>query len=652
MFIKVKLLKGFPKELFYSVPDSWAITENTIITVPLKNKSLPSVILKIYKEKPKEITFKVREAIEIETLPADTKYHIFLSKISKIYFISPTFFYQRIQQFLKFKESAESIVTQQQETPGAILSPDQQKIVDYFHPLACNPKYNPVLLHGVTGSGKTEVYIKLILNNLAQNKSVILLHPEVSLSIQFKQLLKQKMPQNTPIFSFHSATKAKEKKILWERLITEKPTIIIGIHLPILLPISNLGLIIVDEEHESNYQEKKHPKLNSKEIALVRAYTYDIPILLGSATPSINSINNVKKRNWKLFELKKRFSGDFPKIEKVLLSEEGKRKNFWISRKLEKAIGETLEKKEQVLIFLNRRGYSFFLLCKKCNFVFECPNCSVSLTLHKLNFNQEILKCHYCSHQQQIAPICPSCQSKDFLKKGIGTQQVVGILQKLFPKAKIKRADLDTTVQKREWIDTVKACEDGDIDILVGTQTITKGYHFPKVTLVGVLWADMGLHFPIYNANEIALQQILQVSGRAGRENKHSKVILQIINDNNVFNFTDERDYLKFYKYEMEFRILANYPPICRFAHLELKNNDSDKADRDTEKLLALLEKIKIDKKLNLTLLGPVKPSIFKLKRSEIRQIFIKSQSFNEIFLLLKNIKFEDFDSSIFVVPS
>ena len=339
------------------------------------------------------------------------------------------------------------------------------------------------MFQGVTGSGKTEVYKHLIQAAISNNKSVILLLPEVSLAMRFESLLKITFPEYA-LFGFHSGTSASIKKHVWNHLLQEKPCIIVGVHLPVLLPIKNVGLIIVDEEHESGYQEKKHPRIHTRDAAILRAHHYQIPIVLGSATPSFSTLWNVKQKGWNYFELKQRFSGNFPQMQIVNLHDKKARKHFWISEPLYKAMQDRLAKKEQIIIFINRRGYSFFVQCKSCGLIPTCNQCSVSLTLH----NDYQLLCHYCGHIKQFEVHCFECKKDEavFLKKGVGTEQVVTILEKLFPYAKIARADMQTTSKKKVWQETVENFAQGSIDILVGTQTVTKGYHFPGVTLVGV----------------------------------------------------------------------------------------------------------------------------------------------------------------------
>lgn len=662
MYILVRLLKGFPKALTYQIPKHLK-NENLIgkvVKVPLKNTILPALVIAHHKIKPKDISFEIKQVIDLEEFPKDTKYYDFIKKISEFYFVNPLHFHQRIRNFLLKNRTTKNSFPNEMETTivtekKITLTNEQQKVIDHAQKFIKKPEYSPILLHGVTGSGKTEIYKDLIIKNFKKNRTTILLLPEVTLSLQFQNLLKNQLPSNIPIIGLHSASKEKEKKELWTALLNNKPILIIGVHLPIMLPISNLGLIIIDEEHETGFQEKKHPKVNSKELAIWRAHFYKIPILLGSATPSLNSLYNVKKNNWSFFQLKKRFGGQFPKIKLVPLNPKNtkRRKNFWISNELEQKIKDRLEKKEQIIIYINRRGFSFFVQCKKCGFIFQCPNCSVSLTLHNRTSQNELV-CHYCNYKKNMPSKCPECSTheKDFLKKGIGTQQVTKILSELFPQAIIERADLDSTTKKRAWQNTVNDFENGKIDILVGTQVVTKGYHFPNVTLVGVLWADLNLHFPVFNATENALQKLIQVAGRTGRGNKEGLVVIQTMQEHKIFNFLDETKYLSFCKSELETRNMINYPPFGRLIQIELKHTDVDQLQSDSQNLTYLLKNINVSKKLGLQILGPSKPIVYRIQKTESRQIFIKSKDFKSIHQLLRNIKLHNYQSSIFIVPT
>lgn len=655
MYISVKLLNGFKESLLYKVPidfDNKHLVVGSIVKVPLKNKILLSVIIKVLENLPENINFKIKEANSIEAFPKDVFYIKFIEQLAKYYGMEFSYFYVRLRSFLSEKEHIVDDLKKIDTTQKAvkILTNSQTNIVNNISPFIDQPIFKPNLIHGVTGSGKTEIYKQLIIKAFNCNKTTILLLPEVSLAVQFTNLLKQQLDNSINIFGFHSATSIKEKRELWNCLIQNKTSLIIGVHLPILLPISNLGLIIIDEEHDNGFQEKKHPKINTKEAALIRAQNYGIPIVLGSATPAISTIYNATKRNWNIFQLKDRYAGSFPKIKFVKLTENIKRKNFWISTELQHAMQDRLLKKEQTIIFINRRGYSFFIQCKNCGHIENCQSCSVSLTLHE----DQTLKCHYCDFKKENIKACPTCKSGEsaLLKKGIGTQQVVTILEKLFPQAVIARADLDATINKKKWSQIIKDFEEKKIDILVGTQTITKGYHFPGVTLVGILWADINLSFPVYNAAESTLQQLIQVAGRSGRQSLESLVIVQSMIEHPIFKYLNEVDYYDFYKHEIANRQAVLYPPCVRLSEIELKHQDESIVDFEANKLADFFIKLINDKKLNLTLLGPAIPPVAKIKNISSRKIYIKSQDNIQALKLYKNIPNELYKSSIFFTPN
>jgi len=529
------------------------------------------------------------------------------------------------------------------------LTPEQKKVTDFLLNAFDNGVYTPTVLHGVTGSGKTEVYKQLFLHALAHHKTALLLLPEVTLAIAFENRLKKEMP-HAPLYGFHSGKTPKEKTIIWNNLKNNVPMIIIGVHLPILLPIANLGCIVVDEEHDTGYQEKKHPKINSKEAALIRARCANIPIVLGSATPSINTLYAVKTKGWNFFQLTQRFSGTLPSVNIVSLTTNKNRREFWISTELEHHIHDRLFKKEQTIIFINRRGFSFFVQCKQCSFIFTCTSCSVSLTLHE----DDHLLCHYCNATHALPKKCPTCSisATNFLKKGIGTQKVVSILEKMFPQARIARADMDTTAKKNVWQKTVADMIEGNIDILVGTQTITKGFHFPHVTLVGVLWADLHLNFPVYNACETALQQLIQVAGRAGREGDTSTVIIQTMADHELFNHLNEIDYLQSYAQEITMRKELGYPPCKQLVELELKHTNEKTLEREAHHIVNTLYERSSTLDKSIQILGPALPPVSKIKEIHSRKIYIKSISFTDIITLYQSINKKSYSSSIYFTPT
>ncbi|MBA2306588.1 primosomal protein N' [Candidatus Dependentiae bacterium] len=651
MYVRIKLLNGFKESLIYTIPDTWD-TQNltgTLIKVPLQKRTEIGIVEEVFTTLDSTITYTIRAAHSRQVIPSDPHYFSFIQKLSSYYAIDRLQLLKKIRHFLTEKEPdsepcGEHIPLEAEDVP---LTDEQQAIVSAILPFIERGTYYPALLNGVTGSGKTEIYKKLIQCAWTKGKSSLFLLPEVSLAMQFTRILKKQLPPDIPLYSFHSATSNKEKKALWTHLTHDKPAVIIGVHLPILLPIPALGLIIIDEEHETGYQEKKHPKIHTKEAALIRAQLSNIPLIAGSATPSLSSLYNVAQKKWSMFELKKRFAGAFPRITLVKLSDKNYRPHFWISNQLKEALLQQLERKEQTIIFLNRRGYSFFIQCKECGFIPHCTNCSVSLTYH----TGEELICHYCSFSSAIKD-CPTCKKSSFLKKGIGTQQVVTILEKLLPQARIGRADLDTTINKKKWAQTMTDFQEGALDIIVGTQTITKGYHFPRVTLVGIIWADIHLGLPFYNASEVALQQLIQVAGRAGRQSEDSRVIVQTMLDHPLYAYLDEQRYRAFYDYEIKNRQLVGYPPCMRFAEIELKHEDETRLEQEASAIASSLRKMSKTAKSTLTILGPSQPPVHMIKKVFSRKIYIKGQTIAEILALYGTIKKSKYTSAIFFTPN
>ena len=623
----------------------------SLVEVPLQKRTEAAYVEEAFKDLKEAPAYTIRPATTL-IVSSDTHYLSFIKKLSSYHAVDSFHFFKRLRHFLQEHEQevASTEAMHESEKNDTILTGEQQAIVDAIRPAITAGEYYPSLLHGVTGSGKTEIYKKLIEHAWDLKKSSLFLLPEVSLAVQFSTLLKKRLPSTIALYSFHSATSVKEKKALWQRLLANQPVVIIGVHLPVLLPIPHLGLIIIDEEHDVGFQEKKHPKVHTKDAAFLRAQACSIPILAGSATPSIASRYNVTNKGWHFFQLKKRFAGEFPTVKVIKLNDKKPRKNFWISKELEVALADQLVKKEQSIIFLNRRGYSFFIQCKECGFVPHCIQCSVSLTLH----NNDRLLCHYCTFTQVMPHSCTACKAgaSSLLKKGIGTQQVVSILEKLFPQARIARADLDTTINKKKWMETIKEFEAGQIDILVGTQTITKGYHFPQVTLVGVLWADIHLSVPFYNAAEVTLQQLIQVAGRAGRQSHESRVIVQTMIDHPLYEYLNECDYEQFYFWELEKRALVNYPPCSRFAEIELRHEIETVVAQEASELALSLKGAVQKRHLGVTVLGPSQPPVHMIKNMCMRKIYLKAHTMSDIIDLYKQVDRLMFHSALFFTPN
>ncbi len=648
MYINVTLFGGLQQPLTYRIPDSLTdqITVGCLVRVPVRNSSRAALVVS-FSQKPR-VEYEIKDIQGLEPVPNDPEFQPYLAKLASYYRVDPTRFIWRMKQFLGQKQTAKDIAVTS-AVPIAHefnLTPEQQNIFSAISPALLANQFTPHVIHGVTGSGKTMVYRALIEQVLAQGKNAVLLLPEVMMAVAFEHTFKQWFSAEQ-VIGFHSASSVKEKKRLWQAMLHNKPTLIIGVHLPMLLPIPNLGLIVIDEEHETGFQEKRHPKINAKEAALLRAQQYQIPIILGSATPSMHTLHQVKTKSWPLHKLAQRYAGAFPSIRVIQLRDKKQRKNFWVTPELERAIADRLAKKEQAIIFINRRGFSFFVQCKECSFIFNCSNCSVSLTLH-MN-EQPVLRCHYCEYAQPGPACCGKCKSTNLLNKGIGTQQVVTMLQKLFPVARIGRADLDSTAERKKWQQTVDAMTNYELDILVGTQMVTKGYHFPKVTLVGVLWADVNLSMPIFNAAETCLQQLIQVAGRAGRASVGSEVIIQSMIDHPIFNYLEETKYPEFYGAEIAQREILGYPPCKRFAELEIRNMNEAQLERDVQEIA---EQLYAANKHNIQILGPALPPVYKMNNWFVRKIYFKAPTINHIASLLATVDARNIRSRIFYTPN
>ncbi len=648
MLIQVKLLQYASKKFTYFVPEVLRsqMAQGLLVQVPLKNQIVPAVVAEI-DTSGQVYKFAIKSIVAIYPFPQDWAYADFIATIGQYYQVDSALFLHRIQHFLSEKEAESSMFIPHfsaKVSDQVVLTQEQQMVYQSIAPSLTQKKHKTFVLHGVTGSGKTEIYKRLIQDCLLQGQSVILMLPEVCLALRFQKIFELCFT-TVPVIGFHSAASVSQKKKLWQFLLEKQPMIIVGVHMPILLPIANLGLILVDEEHDAGYQEKKHPKLHSRDMAILKASMYQVPIVLGSATPSLQTLFNAHKRGWEILKMHERFAGKFPNVQLVSMKKNKKSKNFWITDELFEAIEHRLSKNEQVIIFLNRRGYSFFVQCI-CGFIFSCNQCSVSLTLH----SDQSLLCHYCGHKELIAQRCPECHvhSDEFLKKGIGTQQVVAILQKLFSNARIERADLDSTSKKRSWAQTLEQMQNKEIDILVGTQSITKGYHFPGVTLVGVLWADLNLHFPVYNAAEICLQQLIQVAGRAGRQSDDSLVIVQAFDTHPIFQFLNEIDYQKFYDYEIAKRIEVGYPPFKHIAEIELKGNDQAQVEYEAKLVVAFLQKYSEKQNMQVQILGPVPAMVYKIKSIYSQKLYAKSMSRSQMIQIFSQCSQSDFQSSIY----
>ena len=455
-----------------------------------------------------------------------------------------------------------------------------------------------LLLHGVTGSGKTEIYLQAIAHTLEQGKGAIVLVPEISLTPQTVERFKARFSSGslrTLVAVLHSHLSAGERHDEWHKIRQGRARIVIGARSAIFAPVDPLGLIIVDEEHEHSYKQEESPRYHARDVAVVRGQMEGAVVVLGSATPSMESYYNAKRGKYELLELPTRVDDQkMPVVRVVDMRAEGrKQKGIPIfSNQLKEAITQRLERHEQTILFLNRRGYSTSLQCPSCGYVAACPNCSVSLTFHR---RAAKLLCHICGHSEDAPKVCPNskCRNPGIRYSGLGTEKVEDTLAKLFPHARVTRMDSDTLKRKEDYRRILGDFRAGKIDVLVGTQMIAKGLHFPNVTLVGIIYADLSLHLPDFRAGERTFQLLTQVAGRAGRGDVEGEVFVQAFTPfHPAIQYARRHDYAGFYDQEIEFREQLKYPPASRIALITLRGRNEDKVRLSAEHVRSELEKL------------------------------------------------------------
>lgn len=484
-------------------------------------------------------------------------------------------------------------------------------------------KFQPYLLHGVTGSGKTEVYIRLIEQVLKERKEALLLVPEISLTPQVVDIFGARFGDKIAIL--HSGLSNGEKYDEWRKIEKKEVSIVIGARSAIFAPFTNLGIIIIDEEHSTTYKQDNTPRYNTIDVALWRAKKYQIPLILGSATPSIESYTRASMGTYQLLEMKDRVNNKLPNVELVDMKDEYRHGKRILSRVLETKIIDRINKKEQIILLLNRRGYSTILTCKACGFTHKCPNCDIPLTYHKYH---NMMECHYCSYHVQRLMICPNCKEEQLSDSGMGTEKLEQYLIENIDNAKVLRMDNDTTSKKGSHAKIIESFEKGEYNILLGTQMIAKGLDFPNVTLVGVVNSDSTLNIPDFRSAERTFQLLNQVAGRAGRGEKAGEVIIQGFNVEHYSMVTAKNhDYLSFYKEEMSIRKKLNYSPYFNLVVLKLKGKDDQLLMDEGKKVVAHLRKT-----VNASILGPSFALVPKINNVYEVQIIIKCKKKNEIF--------------------
>ena len=483
-------------------------------------------------------------------------------------------------------------------------------------------KFCPFLLHGITGSGKTEVYLNAIDVALACNRSALLLVPEIALTPAMAGQFYSRFGDRVAIL--HSAFSDSERADQWRRIRAGGASVVVGTRSGVFAPVQNLGLIVVDEEHDASYKQEETPRYNGRDVAIVRAQAANACVVLGSATPSLESRYNASSGKYTLLELPHRVAErPLPKVHIVDMRQEflETRKHATFSRALLEAIRDRLANNEQAMVLLNRRGFSSYVACRSCGARVECVNCAVTLTWHR---RDRRLLCHYCGYAEKVPSVCPKCQSEHINFLGLGSERVEDELHAEFPQARIARLDRDTVTGKRQFEDILRNFRDRNFDILVGTQMIAKGHDIPNVTLVGVVSADVGLSMPDFRAAERTFQLLTQVAGRAGRGDLPGVVYMQTINpDHYAVRLAAEQNYTAFFEKELQFRRFMRYPPFSAMANLLVRATKQEDALRMSTELGNHLTPAPEDMKI----MGPAEAPVVRLKAEYRYQLLIKSGS-------------------------
>ena len=507
------------------------------------------------------------------------------------------------------------------------LTIDQKKVFEEV----INTNDSVYLLYGVTGSGKTEVYMELIEEQLKLGKGCIVLVPEISLTPQMVHRFQERFGKS--IAALHSALSDGEKYDEWRRIARGEASIVIGARSAIFAPITNIGVIIVDEEHSESYkQSDANPRYHAVDVAIMRSRYHHCKVILGSATPRLESFARAEKGNYHLLKLLNRVNGKpLPKVTVVDLNKEVGKNFGHFSNALISAINSRLERKEQIILLLNRRGYSPFITCRNCGHTIKCPNCDITLTYHK---SSNTLRCHYCGYAEKKLVKCPNCGEESIHDLGCGTEKIEEELHKLID-ARILRMDYDTTSRKGSHQKMIEAFKNHEYDILLGTQIVAKGLDFSLVTLVGVINADTSLNLPDFRSSENTFSLLNQVAGRAGRSEHSGEVIIQTYNPNHyAIRYTQEQDYLKFYKYEMEIRKKLKYPPYFYLTFIRISGKDLEFISLEAAKI-----KKSIEKNLNnIIVLGPTSCTLFKINNIFRLGILIKYKRCDNLKLFLDKI--------------
>ena len=528
------------------------------------------------------------------------------------------------------------------------LNSHQKNAVDEITEALKTNKYKTFLLFGTTGSGKTEVYIRAAQHAIAEGKKVIILVPEIFLTPQVTERFKNVFQDKTAIY--HSGLKPAERVHEWERMKSGEVDVVVGTRSAIFAPFDNLGLIVVDEEFDSSYKQDNEPRYSARDCAVYRATLTNAVVVLGSATPSAESYNNAVTGKYGMLSLPERVSKrPMPEIEVVDLKIDANKNNgLFLSNNLIKGMHDALDANGQVILFISRRGYSNYNFCMTCGTVEKCVNCDIPLVYHKTTNK---LKCHYCDYEKPPALICPSCK-KPIAYKGAGTQRVEDVITQFFPDKKIERIDIDSMSDKSEYFNVYNRIKNKEIDILIGTQMITKGFDFPEVTFVGVVSIDTVLNLPDFRSEERVFELLMQVAGRTGRGEKPGKVVIQTFNPfNPAIEMVRKYETEKFYEEQLKIRKDFDYPPYGKMMQIVIQDENEEKAFSDADKVAEIIQRAIVKEKMKMiSILGPAEAPLSRLRNKFRVSMILKCKNAKSLNILGRAVKQESRGMDVAVV--
>jgi primosomal protein N' (replication factor Y) len=615
MFADIAFNRPIPP-LTYRIPSGMKLIPGVRVRVDLRNSETSGIVYRLLKQTDCTYTKPVKEVLDAEPIinedlmrMAEWIAQYYLCSIGEsLWTIIPKGIRKRDK-----KVARDETVGQGEEFD---LTPEQDEVFRVLKEAVDQNRGDRFLLYGVTGSGKTEIYLRIIHEVVKRGKGAILLVPEISLTPQTVRYFSRRVGDELAIL--HSRLTPAEKINEWYRILSGERRIVIGARSAIFAPLSEIGIIIIDEEHETSYKSEETPRYSAKSVAFYRSKRHNASLILGSATPSVESYYHAKLQGLHLLHLPKRVLNQ--RLPKTSISDLRKVKGgTFISTPLLTAIEKRLQKGEQTILFLNRRGFSPHVYCESCGYVFKCKHCDITLTYHKKDRN---LSCHYCGYLETPPELCPNCGVETISFSGFGTEKIERVLNDHFPGAVVVRMDTDTVRKRGSLSQILGAFSKGQIDILIGTQIVSKGLHFPNVTLVGVLNADIPLNFPDFRSAERTFNLITQVSGRAGRSEKGGVVIIQTYNPAHyAIQTAKNQDYEEFFTREIKFRQALVYPPFCRIVRLVFRGPDPDALLASGEKAAAYIREHTDEYH---SLLGPSHCPISRIKNNYRVHLILK----------------------------